>query len=248
MGRELCLIVPALRSELGFPKSLTDTVDEDEKTRNYPADRAYRCLHGLIDLLSESHQLMDPEPWSIACDHYDEANTLVHRFFAELWRRRGRALDLRLLVVVAPGRGDEVADSFEPAAITVRQRLPLTGGSPPAPSPEAMTELALELERRLTEGTLPDDQLPRLIGAWQRSTSPDRALHWELSAMWLYNHLGLYEASLPYADDVEIGLGRLLSQDPDRYATAVQVLYFCRVPLGHVEVARRTVEAALEHI
>jgi tetratricopeptide (TPR) repeat protein len=79
-GRELCLVLPALRCELGFPQSLTDTADDDEKTRNYAADRAYRCLHGLIELLSEWHERTDLGPWSIACEHYDEANRSVLLF------------------------------------------------------------------------------------------------------------------------------------------------------------------------
>jgi tetratricopeptide (TPR) repeat protein len=247
-GRELCLVVPALHSELRFPQSLTDTIDKEEKTRNYPADRAYRCLHGLIELLSEWSQLTDAGPLSIACDRYDEANALVHRFFAELWRRCGRGLGLRLLVIVGPGRGDQIAAEFEPSAITARRRLPVMGVSHPVPSREAMTRLALELERQQADGTLPDDQLPRLIAAWERSTSPERAVQWRISALSIYNHLGLYEASLPYAADVEAELDRLLARDIDVYALAVQFLYYCHVALGQAEAARQIVEPALEHI
>src|SRR5215213_10712190 len=54
-AHELCLVLPSLTSELVFPQSLTDTVDDDEKTRNYAADRAYRGLHGLIDLIDAWH-------------------------------------------------------------------------------------------------------------------------------------------------------------------------------------------------
>ena len=46
-SRELSLVLPAMRAELEFPASLTDTIEAPEQTRNYPADRAYRCLHGL---------------------------------------------------------------------------------------------------------------------------------------------------------------------------------------------------------
>jgi tetratricopeptide (TPR) repeat protein len=247
-GRELCMVVPMLRPELGFPESLTDTVDAEEKTRNYAADRAYRCLHGLIELVSECHQITGGEPWSIACQSYDEANALVRRFFAELWRRRGPALDLRLLVVVGHGRGDAVADEFQPSPMVATLPLTRTARGPEVESPETMSRLALELERQRVDGTLPDEQLPRLIDAWRRSSAPERALRWQLSAMSLYNHLGLYEASLPYAADVEAGLDRLRKEDISLYTTAVNVLYYCRVPLGHVEAAQRIVESALEHV
>ena len=86
-SQELCLLVPSLRSELVVARTLTDTAEDDEKTRNYAADRAYRSLHGLIDLLSEWHEVGRPGSWSIACDDYDDANGLVHRFFIELVRR-----------------------------------------------------------------------------------------------------------------------------------------------------------------
>lgn len=66
-AHELCLVVPDLRPQLVFAQSLTDTVEGEEKTRNYPVDRAYRSLHGLIDLLGEWHELSAPGPWSIAC-------------------------------------------------------------------------------------------------------------------------------------------------------------------------------------
>jgi len=99
-AQELCQVLPELRFELGFPQSLTDIVPEEEKTRNYAADRAYRCLHGLIELLSDWHELADLGPWSIACEDYDEANPLVRRFYTQLLRRRGARLGLR----IAPGR------------------------------------------------------------------------------------------------------------------------------------------------
>src|SRR5947209_3010905 len=51
---ELVSILPALRSKLN-PRnpSLTDVANAKEQVRLYPADRAFRILHGLIDLLTE---------------------------------------------------------------------------------------------------------------------------------------------------------------------------------------------------
>lgn len=61
-AQELCLVVAALESQLDFPQSLTDVVEGEEKTRNYAADRAYRSLHGLIDLLIAWHERTQPGP------------------------------------------------------------------------------------------------------------------------------------------------------------------------------------------
>jgi tetratricopeptide (TPR) repeat protein len=245
-GRELCLVVPSLRSELDFPESLTDTVEHEEKTRNYAADRAYRCLHGLIDLLAEWHQLVAPGEWSIACDDLDLAGGLVRRFFAELVRRRGDALGLRLLAVVAAGSGADVAAQFEPSRVATRLARSLPTAEAPGANPEAMTQRALELERQREEGTLGDEDLPRLIDAWERSSAPERALRWQVSAMSRYNHLGLYEASLPYAPAVQTGLGRLRAEEPELYPAAISLLFFCYVPLGRAHEVRGVLEEALE--
>lgn len=248
-SHELCLVLPAIRFELGFPENLTDTAQDDEKTRNYAADRAYRYLHGLIELLSEWHELTDPGPWSIACDAYDEANALVHRFFADLVRRRGSRLGLHLLVVVSPGRGDDVLSEFDPEAVLAEVRLALPATDAAVASPEAMTRLAAELEAGLPEAPAAREAaLPRLIGAWQRSTTAERALPWQVDVMAHYNHEGLYEASLPYAAEVEAGLDRLWAEDRKLYFSAVDVLYFCYVPLDRAGAVRPILEQALTRI
>ncbi|MGH2941231.1 MAG: tetratricopeptide repeat protein [Solirubrobacteraceae bacterium] len=248
-AHELCLVVPALKSELAFPQSLTDTVDDQEKTRNYAADRAYRSLHGLIDLVSEWHELTDPGPWSIVCDGYDDANALVHRFFAELVRRRGSRTGLHVLVVVGPGRGEAVAAELIQPAITATVRLALPRADTTVSSPEEMSSLAIELERQLTDDPAAQEaELPRLIDAWQRSDSPERALRWQMLAMWHHNHSGLYEAALTYAGDVEAELDRLAAEDRKVYFNAVAVLYFCYVPLDLGDAARRILEPALARV
>ena len=247
-AHELCLVVPSLESELAFPQSLTDTVDGEEKTRNYAADRAYRALHGLIDLLADWHGRLDAGPWSIACEGFDEAGAMVRRFFAELVRRRGETLGLQLLAVAAPGRGEEVAGELGAAPIAaVRLDLPVEHREPPAP--EAMAARAAELERELESATgdaLP--AMPRLIEAWRASTTPERALPWQLDAMERYNHAGLYEASLPYAEDVRAQLERLAVDDVELYHRAVNALYFCWVPLDKADAARVVMEALLERV
>jgi tetratricopeptide (TPR) repeat protein len=248
-AHELSLVLPALQSELEFAQSLTDTVQEEEKTRNYAADRAYRSLHGLIDMLSAWHELTDPGPCSIACDGYDDANALVRRFFAELVRRRGTQLGLRLLLVADPGHGEDVAATLAPSAITATVRLTLPRGDATDRSPAAMASVAQELEQQLPDDPAARDaQLPRLIDAWQRSSTPERALRWQLAAMARYNHAGLYEASLPYAADVVAGLDRLWASDRALYFGAVNILYFCYVPLDRADAMVAILEQALTRV
>jgi tetratricopeptide (TPR) repeat protein len=248
-AHELSLVLPALRSQLAFPQSLTETVEEDEKTRNYAADRAYRSLHGLIDLLGEWHQLTNAGPCSIACDGYDDANDLVHRFFSELLRRRGSQLGLQVLMVVGPGHGEDIAATLDGAAITAGVRLALPRNDATDRSCAAMTRLGRELEQQLAgDPAAREAQLPRLIDAWLLSDSPERALRWQLTAIERYNHAGLYEASLPYAADVEAALDRLYAEDRTLYFGAVNILYFCYVPLGRAARMLPILEQALARV
>ncbi|HEX8922199.1 MAG TPA: hypothetical protein VF766_12035, partial [Pyrinomonadaceae bacterium] len=106
---ELATILPELRRTITVRNaSLTDTSPDHEKVRNFPIDRAYRIAHGVIDLLDACRNLSVNVPWVIACDDYHRAGALVRRFFTELMRRRGRQLNLTLLVAVSPGTGPEV--------------------------------------------------------------------------------------------------------------------------------------------
>jgi tetratricopeptide (TPR) repeat protein len=248
-GQELCLIVPGCKADVEFPQSLTDTLEGEEKTRNYAADRAYRSLHGLIDLFGEWHELTQPGPVTIACDGYDSSNGLVQRFFAELVRRRGAALGLRLLLAVGTGCGEAAIAALDETSIAAAVRLALPATREPHAAPEAMTRLATELEDGLPNE--PDARamaLPRLIEAWRGSETPERAVRWQLTAMWNYNHAGLYEASLIYASDVEAALDRVHAEDPGLYYTAVNILYFCYVPIGRGDAARAILEQALTRI
>lgn len=248
-AHELRLVVPALKPQLPSRQTLTDTAEDDERTRNYAADRAYRSLHGLIDLLSAWHELVDPGPWAIACDGYEDANGLVHRFFAELVRRRGSQLGLHVLMVVGPGRGEDIAGGLDALAITAAVRLALPRGETNAPPPEAMTSLATELEHQLADDPAAREaQLPRLIESWRLSDAPERAVRWQVLAMGGYNHAGLYEASLTYATEVEAALDRLYAEDPALYFTAVYNLYFCYVALDRANAACAIVERALTRV
>jgi hypothetical protein len=50
---ELVHILPRMRRSLTVHNpTLTDLASNDEKVRNYAADRAFRIVHGLIDLLA----------------------------------------------------------------------------------------------------------------------------------------------------------------------------------------------------
>ncbi|MGH8933095.1 MAG: tetratricopeptide repeat protein [Egibacteraceae bacterium] len=244
---ELCLVLPTLRRHLTVRNpNLTETVNKDEKTRNFPADRAYRSLHGVIDLLDAWHELGDGSPWAIVCDQYDRANGLVHRFFAELMRRRGQHLQLSLLVTAAPGNGDVAMSRFDPTMPAQHARLDLPSGSPTSVSEQDMTLLARQLEQLVEQDAVAREMhLPRLIRYWQESEFPQKALRWQIEAIAIYNERGLYEAGEVYSTAVAAGLDRLYVADRVGYTTAGFRLFFCYLLIGEVEDAQRIAERLL---
>jgi tetratricopeptide (TPR) repeat protein len=244
---ELCLVLPSLRQHLPVRNpTLTETASEKEKTRNFPADRAYRSLHGLIDLLDSWSQFSPGSPCAIVCDKYDQANSLVHRFFAELMRRRGQSLQLSLLVATTPGTGDATAHCFDPSVLVEVVLLDLPCTPRPLVSKEHMAQRAKELEGQMQQNAINREAyLPLLIHYWQQSESPDNALSWQIEAMHRYNHQGLYEASRVYSESVEAHLEHLYAEDEVQYYHASYTLYFCYVPIGEVGRAQRVLEELL---
>lgn len=241
---ELCLIVPRLRESVIVQNpNLTEAATEEEKVRNYPADRAYRSLHGIIDLLAEWHAIDGSRSWVIAADDFDRADALVGRFFAELLRRQGRQLGLTLLLAVAPGRTEETL-----AWIAPEQRGPTIrpGGIPASPSPSAHEWLARAREIEAEIAASPrrrETLLPALIHALEQGGAEKNAiLRLKAEAMHLFVHRGLYEAAAVYASDVEGELDTIYALDPSLHEVAVNSLFFAYVPLGRAQAARQVVE------
>ena len=247
---DVCLVLPTLRRQLDPDRlTLTDTADEGERVRVYAADRANRSLHGVIDLLDAWHRLGDGAPWAIACDDFDLADGLTHWFFAELLRRRGERMGIRLLLVTAPGGAAGPLERFAAGQRSAAARLspPPAGPDEPVPAADVPGGGAGRLERRVLADAIDKEMdLPRLIDLWERSRAPSRALRWQVEAIHVYNHRGLYEASAIYAPAVEAGLSRLRRNNRALYIKAVGALFFCYIPLGQPERARRLLEGALD--
>jgi hypothetical protein len=104
-GYELATVLPHLRERIPVRHPLTETSTMKEKVRNYPIDRAYRTVHGLVNLLDEWHRHTGAGRWAIACDSYDRAGAMARRFFTELMRRRGSRLRLSLLIAAERAGG-----------------------------------------------------------------------------------------------------------------------------------------------
>ncbi len=204
---ELSLALPELRKR--FPMtdaSLTDSSPVKERIRSYPIDRAYRLLHGLVDLLHEwlprhGRRLI------VACDDFDGAGALMRRFFRELVRRRLRQLPLDIIFVVGEGKADSL-----PREIVTRTdeivRLDVEGDLE-VPDQAEMARMADELEARIDAAMGESENfLPRLIQCCLDSGQLQRAHRWRTVALAVYNHFGLYEDALffgePLLEDIDL--------------------------------------------
>jgi tetratricopeptide (TPR) repeat protein len=224
---ELAMILPALRRKISVRNpTLTDQSTQSERTRNWPADRAYRIVHGLIDLLEEWHQRSACSSYIIACDYFDRSGALVRRFFRELIRRRGQQLRLTVLIAVDPGAGQEIADQFD-------ERYPVRGIRLDLPSDpiipierEEMTRLAQELTQQVGEDAIElEIHLPELIRYWSFSDQPEKALTYQIGAFSIYNTRGFYEDALVYGEAALDQLERYHPDDMTRILTVYIKLY-----------------------
>lgn len=212
---ELAAILPGQRRSIPVRNpSLTDLADNDEKVRNFAVDRAYRLVHGLINLLVAWHATgAAGSSLTLVCDAYDRGGALLRRFFRELVRRRGRALNLKLVLVVDPGKGDAVAAEFDPSWPLERARLDLTPIPEEVLSPEEAAGRLRELSQRVRgDIAAVESCLQDLIRLSQQSGQPEETLKWQALGLGICNHYGFYEdariygrAVLPQLEEISRG-------------------------------------------
>lgn len=209
---ELLLVLPTLRPRLkATHDSLTDVAFAEERVRNYPMDRAYRHVHGLVDLVLAWHRRTGYPSWAIAADGYDACGALGGRFFRELLRRGGRELGLSLVFAGAPGAFDGATYSGDFSLLTVRPELAAT--PEPVPDPEAMAAKARELEAAFeADPLLQAERLPEVVYYWLKSATPEKALPWQGYAFAEFNHLGFYEDAVPYGEVVLPNIDAIVGQ------------------------------------
>lgn len=239
---ELAMVLPVLRGQIAVRNpNLTDVATNDERVRNYALDRAYRIVHGLIDLLDAWYDYTDGSAWVIACDHYEQVGYLVHRFFTELLRRRGKRLQLSLLLMVDPEA--QAIAHLEPQYLAQTVRLKLPRQAQVAVDPAEMTQLAQELEQQIGRDLMEAEiHGPKLINCWLRSDQPENALIWQSRLLGIYNHQGFYEDALAYCEAIAPQLERLCGDDNDRRWNTVGNLFNCYATSGNIARAYEIVE------
>jgi tetratricopeptide (TPR) repeat protein len=232
-GYELTMALPHLSGRIPVRHPLTESSPVKEKVRNYPIDRAYRVVHGLINLLAEYRLRLGGGPWVIACDHFDAAGSIATRFFTELMRRRGRQLQLTLLIAAAPSEGEALLGRFESEHVGPAVRLDLPRDAPAPFDAEEAARLAQELEDGVGDQlTAVAARLPQLIRYNLMAGRDERALRWQAMALGLNNHFGFYEDALRYSEPVAARLDLLCGDDEAVRWNLVGNLFGCYVAVG----------------
>ncbi|MCQ4164204.1 tetratricopeptide repeat protein [Tahibacter harae] len=237
---ELALALPSLRSR--FPltdASLTDASPVKERVRSYPVDRAYRLLHGLIDLLA-AWLPRSPRRTVLVLHDFDQAGALMRRFFHDLARRRLAALPLDLVIAVEPQQAAAAEALFDGYPMD-RVNLALAAGAP-APDLAALRAATLEWEQRLSASLGQDNLIPRLIDAYDQLGEHARAQRWRAAALAVYNHFGLYEDALFFGEPVLADLDEI-DYGERRFSRwhIVSGLFNAHAAMGQPEQALRVV-------
>lgn len=199
---ELAIIFPEMRTTLEVHNpTLTDLSSDEERTRNWPADRAYRIVHGLIDLTDEWAKLNHNTKLLIACDDFQRAGTLVRFFFVELLRRRGDQHHIALIVATDSPQSEEVQQQFEPTMIAQTITLSLPVDVPQHVDPIQMRQAAEELIQQIgSDATKREGHLAKIIRYWLLSDMPHKALPYQILALAVYNTQGLHADAVMYGE------------------------------------------------
>jgi tetratricopeptide (TPR) repeat protein len=241
---ELLTILPELRKTMTARNaSLTDLAPPTEQVRLYPADRARRHIHGLIDLLADWKGLGDSGPCFLVVEQLASASQLAREFFRELVRRRARQLQLALVVYARHKGGQELARNFTGDAVAAIVRLqeeaPATTCSPSAAE---MRRLAGELEIGTDDPDELERRLPLLVKYWSASDDQERALHWQHEAFTRYTLRGFYADAMAYGTAALEYLNRI---DPDNETERWRIinkLASCHCAVGTPELALHLVQ------
>ncbi len=202
---ELVHVLPELKREMTVRNpTLTDLSPPEEKVRNYPADRAVRIVHGLIDLLDVWKGEAETS-WVLACDAADQLGAIGRVFFRELLRRRGKRLCLVLIAGVdPPGRGSELRAALGVGSGAVDGevlRLDLPAEPAPAVDRAEAARRLRELEARVDGNRLEIQiNLPELIRLSHLAGSPGSIAGWQYWGLDIFNTLGFYDDAVRYGE------------------------------------------------
>ena len=195
-----------------IPQTLTDSSVGLERTRNYPLDRAYRIVHGLVDLMDDWHRIRrNGQRRRLFVGAFDEAGHLANRFFREL-DRRGTGFDVRLL---ADGKTDPIgATPIDTKARTALLARHLDGFEEATFAGVDDTALARTARNAPTDAF--EAFYPPLLAEQRRRGLTVDAAATALRALCIYNHNGYYREAAAFCDSVTDSFDAMVGNDQTR--------------------------------
>lgn len=239
---ELHMALPRLRERIALKYAcLTETAHDAERTRNFPLDRAYRLVHGLVGLMLDWKRALAPEqPWQVLVRRYDRAGHLATRFFAEL-ARRGAGDGIELIVDSALDDAGLNQRAPRLAIVAADPRLHSRPLPPPAAEIDEAELAALQATLERGDPLAWEIHAPRLLAHYRRLGDDALAAKVALRALCLCNHYGYYHESSTFADSVLGHFEAMVGDDQEARWNYVGNIFQGLVTTGDEERALRLI-------
>ncbi len=191
------------------PITLTDSSEGLERTRNYPLDRAYRIVHGLVDLMNDWYDSQGAESrWRLSVHNAQRAGHLAARFFREL-ERRGAGFEVALVDDDEASIDQSVFLDAEARASLLASHLSgLEGRNFAAVGDEALTGVSSGAPTDAFEAFY-----PLILAEQRRRGLVTDAARTALRALCIYNHNGYYHEASIFYDTVVASFDVLVGDD-----------------------------------
>lgn len=202
---ELHRVLPEFRDRIVLKHAcLTDTAQGSERTRNFPLDRAYRLVHGLVGLLLQWKRLLGAgQRWTVVIENFERAQHLGMRFVTELTRRGARANDFDVLLDTSLDTATIESKTHGICCTTIDTTLASLGLIPLVQPTLNDTERE-EIEDRLQGNDILDweDYYPALLTYYTARGESLACAKIAIRALCICNHYGYYYESASFADVV----------------------------------------------
>lgn len=240
---ELHMVLARYRDRIPLKHgSLTDMARGVEKTRNFPLDRAYRIVHGLIDLVIAWRTAAERNTGCIVIvENYSQAQHLAKRFFLDLARRASIRGKLSVIVRVEGSSVEFSPQDYQLSANLLTEMLPEAGKSS-LPAPFASDAEAEQHLEKLNSFDAIELYSTRLLAHYKSKGDAYRYAQVALAALQLCNHFGYYYEASSFVEAVLPYFHRLTEGSEENAWNYAGNLYHSLVVQGAVKEAREIIE------
>ncbi|MGH8083338.1 MAG: tetratricopeptide repeat protein [Lysobacter sp.] len=223
---------------------LTETAHDAERTRNFPLDRAYRLVHGLVGLMLDWKRTVAPQQrWRVLAFGYDRAQHLATRFFAELARR---GADDGIEVMVQTALDDDALTARAPGLATHTVDDATESAPPSAPQLDDAGFAALQAQLERGDPLAWEIHAPALIDYHHRRGEDALVARASLRALCICNHHGYYHESASFADTVLAHFEDMVGNDEDARWNYIGNIFQGLVSAGEQERALELIQTLAE--